>query len=188
MSPELPKRTRAFSRPPTDPSGLSLALSLKNAIKPPQTVWPRCFWIDAAQLLPLGVWRCARAWGKSEVITTALLSLRNLINEVVWGPGRQHARAKYSDHLWTSLLTPFIIGTYSSSNCFVKPLCVSLSFYISALYNYSQIFRTDSEGEAFERTAQLKAFEDSHQSCIFLISWHLTLFSWTFQKQLQVDE
>lgn len=80
-------------------------LITQNDIKPHQTVWPRCFWRDVAQLFPLDVLHCAQSWGKSEVITTALLSLRNLINEVVWGPGRQHAGAKYSDHLWTSLLT-----------------------------------------------------------------------------------
>ena len=64
-------------------------------------------------------------------------------------------------------------GTNSSSNCFVKLLCVSLSFCISALYNYSQILQTDSKGELFERTAQFQSFEDLHHSCIFLISWHL---------------
>lgn len=130
------------------------------------------------QPLPLGC--LLLLWGLSEVIMIVPSRVRNLRNEVRWVLGRRCIWARSTVTIWGPVFSSlFYRPTFKFK--LLCETCACVSFYISALYNYSPIFQTDSEEEELKRNR----FEDSPHRCVFLTLWHLLCASKWLRNNLE---
>lgn len=119
-------------------------------------------------------------WGLSEVIMIVPSRVRNLRNEVRWVLGRRCIWARSTVTIWGPVFSSlFYRPTFKFK--LLCETCACVSFYISALYNYSPIFQTDSEEEELKRNR----FEDSPHRCVFLTLWHLLCASKWLRNNLE---